>query len=217
MTIAIDKPNAHPTWIKLAFVIGAHLPLAALIVWGSTHLGRAGIAPGGDPYAGIATLVGLLHISFGLVALALRASARFLGDTEEADDFRREGRALVLGGAALVAAGASMVLLSLSGPESAVSATAGLVGTLLLSAIAMILAGARLRQMDELNRALAKEANHLAFVWFSLVGGTWAILAHLGFVYAPTPLGWLTLIWSFSFVAGLVALARRGGFDPVTG
>lgn len=217
MMVITDEPqaNSQKVWTKLGFVLVAHVPLAALIVWGSAQLGRAGIAPGGDPYTGLAMLVGLLHVSFGLVALALRASARFLGNTEEAEDFRREGRALVLGGAALIAAGASMVLLSLAGPDRVVPPTTGLVGALLFNAIAMILVAVRLRLMDELNRALAKEANHLAFVWFSLIGGTWAILAHLDFTAAPTPLGWLVMIWSFSFVAGLVALARKGGFDPM--
>lgn len=126
---------------------------------------------------------------------------------------RREGRALLLGAGALVASGSSLILLSAAGPNGAVSPAGALAGALFLNVLATILAVTRLRGMDELNRAVARESSSLAFTWLSTVGGTWAMLAHLGFVDAPAPLDWLTMLSGFTFVAGLVAFARKGGFD----
>ncbi len=217
MDIATDKagPNWRKAWVKTGFIFGANLIAAVLIG------GAAAALNGGDPFhpvggsAKMAALVGWLHVSFGATAMALRASARFLNDAEEADDLRREGRALLLGGSALIAAGSSMILLSLAGQGSPVPPAGALVAALVLNALAIILVGIRWRLLDELNRALTRESGYLALTWLSLVGGTWAILAHLGFADAPAPLDWLTMIWGFSFVAGLVALARRGGFDKL--
>lgn len=200
---------------KAAFIFGGNLVVAALVLGPIALLTRADPFHPGGVSAGWAAFVGLLHLMFGATALALRASARFLGDAEEAEDLLRNGPALVLGGAALISAGASMVLLSIAGSNGPLSADAVLAGVLSLTVITMILAGIRFRLLDELNRAASREAGYLAFTWFSLIGGTWAILAHLGFADAPTPLIWLTLMWSFSFVAGLVALARKGGFDEI--
>jgi hypothetical protein len=38
------------------------------------------------------------------------------------------------------------------------------------------------------------------------------VLAHVHFTPAPDALDWLTMLHGFSFVAGLVAAARRGIF-----
>jgi hypothetical protein len=67
--------------------------------------------------------------------------------------------------------------------------------------------------MDELNRGLARDASHLALTWMTWFGGTWAVLAHVHFTPAPDALDWLTMLHGFSFVAGLVAAARRGVFE----
>jgi hypothetical protein len=155
----------------------------------------------------------MLHVSFGLTAAAVRASARFIPDTDESDELRRQGRALLLGAAALIAAGSSLILLSIAGPGRLVPPTGGLVLVMLLTIVATVLVAIRLRLLDELDRAVARESGYLAFGWFSFVGSTWAILTHLGFVAAPTPLNWLTMIYGFSLMAGIIALAQRGGFD----
>jgi hypothetical protein len=63
-----------------------------------------------------------------------------------------------------------------------------------------------------LNRSAARESGYLAFTCLTWVGGTWAMLAHVDFVAAPSALDWLTMINGFSFVAGLAAFARKGGF-----
>jgi len=160
-----------------------------------------------------AGVVGMLQISFGLVAAGVRASAEFQPDPEEAGELRREGGALLLGAGALVSSGAALILLSLAGPGRAVPSVIGLWGWLFLSIVAAILVALRWRVLDELNRAAALESDHLAFKWLSLVGGTWAMLAYLNFVAAPSALDWLTMLGGAGFVAGLVAAGRMGVFD----
>jgi hypothetical protein len=160
-----------------------------------------------------AEVVGMLQISFGLVAAAVRASAAFQDDPQEADELRREGRVLLLGAGALISSGAALILLSLAGPGRIVPSVIGLLGWLFLNILAAVLAALRWRRLDELNRAAARESDHLAFKWLSLVGGVWAMLAHLNFVAAPSVLDWLTMLGGASLVAGLVAAGRMGVFD----
>jgi len=207
--------NSHIAWIKVICLVAANLPFWALMLWGTVTLGKIDAGRSGGVSERLAVVVGMLQVSFGLTAAAMRASAHFIGDTDESDELRRQGPALLLGAGALVAAGSSLILLSLAGPGRLVPPTVGLVVVMFLSVLATVLAAIRLRRLDELDRAVARESGYLAFEWFSTVGGTWAILTHLGFVVAPTPLNWLTMICGFSFVTGLVALARRGGFDNV--
>ncbi len=42
-----------------------------------------------------------------------------------------------------------------------------------------------------------------------VLGGSWAMLAHLGFVAAPAPLDWLTLFAVLLFAASFIAVGRR--------
>lgn len=205
--------RSHNARIKIAFQLAVHVPFWTLVLWSKAALIQTG-ALHMDASAHRAMLVGFCVIGFGLIALALGLSAHFLKDSEDAADVQHESRALLLGAGALVSSGASLVLVSVAGPGGLASAAAGLVGAVLLTVCSAVLAAVRLRRMDELNRGVARDSGHLAFRWFAWVGGTWAILAHLQFVTAPSPLDWLTMIHGFSFIAGLVAFARKGGFDP---
>ncbi len=186
-----------------------------LVLWAVFALGKTDPVKAGGASEWFAVVVGLSLISFGVTAAAVRASASFLTDPEDADDLREQGRALLLGAGALIAAGASLILLSLSGPGRLVSPALGLAAVLFLNILATILVKMRWRLLDEMNRAVAHEAGYLAFGWLSTIGGTWATLAHLGYVAGPAPLDWLTMFSGFNFMAGLIALARRGGFEQL--
>jgi hypothetical protein len=156
-------------------------------------------------------------VSFGLTAAAQRASARFVRVEDEAAELRHEGRNLLLGAGALIAAGSSMILLAVAGPDRLVPPIIGLTVAVLLTVATMIFLSVRRQGLDELGRIAERDAGYLAFQWFSLIGGGWGILAHLGFVAAPTPLHWLSMIWAFSFAGGILAAARKGVFDPPGG
>jgi hypothetical protein len=198
--------------LKIVLILGANALIMGLITWWMFALQAGGAyRPGGYSEAA-AAMVGMIHISFGIIAAAMRATARFEPNAEHAEDLRREGNPLLLGAVALIAAGLSLVVLSLAGPDRPIAPMPGAVTAIGLNAFALIVAAVRLRRMDELSREMTRDAGRLAFAWTSLFGGTWAALAHLGFLPAPAPLDWLTLMGGFSFVAGIVALAKRGGF-----
>lgn len=213
MTTDRAVANPYSGQVKLICVLAANVPFWALVLWGTVALEKTGAVRSGGVSERLAVVVGMLHVSFGLTAAAMRASARFLHDTAESDELRRQGRALLLGAGALVAAGSSLIMLRFAGPGRLVPPADGLVVVMFLTILATALVRIRFRLLDELDRAVARESGYLAFVWFSMVGGTWAILTHLGFAAGPTPLNWLTMIYGFSFVAGIFALAHRGGFD----
>jgi len=199
--------------VKGRFLLAAHAPVWVLVLLGIFLLGKTGTVKAGGASEWFAVVVGLSLISFGITAAAIRASADFLPDPDDADDLREQGRALILGSGALIAAGSSLILLSLSGPGRLVPAAAGLICVLFLNILSTVLAARRWRLLDEMNRAVAYEAGYLAFAWLSVIGGTWAMLAHLGFAASPAPLDWVTMFFGFNFFAGLIALARRGGFE----
>jgi hypothetical protein len=214
-----DGPGtrSRDDWIRIAFTLAMNLPFWALVLWATLTIGKTDAVQAGGNAVKWAMVVGVLTVTFGLTAAAQRASARFLRVAAEAEELRREGQALLLGAGALVASGSSMILLAVAGPDRLVSPVAGLTVAVVLTAIAMVLVAVRRRSLDELGRIAERDSGHLAFKWFTLVGGSWAILAHLGFVAAPTPLHWLSMIWAFSFAGGILAAARKGIFDPPRG
>ena len=215
MTIATDKRAAGrgSLALKIVLILGANAAIMGLVTWWIFALQPSGAYRPGGLSETAAGFVGVIHMSFGIVAAAMRATARFEPNAEFAEDLRREGRALLLGAVALIAAGLALVVLSLAGPDRPIAPLPGAVAAIGLNLFATIVAAVRLRGMDELNRTMTRDAGYLAFYWTSLFGGTWAVLAHLGYLRAPTPLDWLTMINGFGFIAGLVALGRRGGFD----
>lgn len=204
--------RAHNSRIKKAFQLGIHVPFWAIVLLAAATLRERGdlTLTASEHWA---IIVGFAEIGFGLIAAGFGASANYLDDSEEGQDLRRERRALLLGAGALVSAGSALILACLTGAERLVPPGAGVTGTLLLNLSATVLATIRLRGMDELNRGLARDASHLALTWLAWFGGTWALLAHVRFTPAPDALDWLTMLHGFSFVAGLVAAARRGVFE----
>jgi hypothetical protein len=215
MAMASNTPaaKARGLGIKLVLIMAANAIGIAVLN------GAIGALTGADMFHGggggsqaAAMFVGLIHVSFGLTAAGIRATARFEPDPEHAEDVRREGRALLLGAVALVAAGTSLVVLGLAGPGMPIAPVPAAVVAQALNAFATILAAVRMRRLDELNRQMNRDAGYGAFFFTSLIGGTWSVLAHVGLVRALAPLDWLSLMAGIGFVAGIVVLVRRGGF-----
>ena len=213
MAIDVSRAHSRNQRVKLAFQLALHVPFWALVLLFASTMDSDSSQRGlSEKWA---TTVGLAEMGFGLIAAGLGASAGLLRDTPEAEDLGRERRALLLGAGALFSAGSSLILMTLAGTAAVVSPATGVWGAITLNVLAALLVAIRAKGLDELNRNVARDAGHLAFFGLSWAGGTWAILAHLQFVTAPTPLDWLTMLHGFSFVAGLVALARKGGFAPL--
>lgn len=184
-----------------------------LFVWGFSALGRAGYlrAMGASEWAAAAT--GSILIFFGLlgslVMSSTHTSANLVDDEMAAEDMRERSRLFLCSFGWMVACGLLLVGLSLAGPERLLSPVVALSGTLILIAVLTMLGIAAWRMSDELGRTLSHETGNLAFYLIIVLGGGWTILAHLGFVAGPGPVGWLTLFIVLLFVASIIATGRR--------
>jgi len=184
-----------------------------LFIWGFSALARAGVlgALGASEWAAAVTGSVLVFFGFlgGLVMSSIHTSANLVDYEMAADDMRERGGLFLCSFAWMVAWGLLQIGLSLAGSGKLLSPGAALAGALVLIAILSVLGIASWRMNDELGRTLSREAGNMAFYLILLVGGGWAMLAHLGFAAAPAPLDWLTLFTVLMFAASFIAVGRR--------
>lgn len=187
--------------------------LCLLVVWGFSALARMGALGmmGGSEWRAAATgsalvILALLGI---LVTASAHTGADLIDDEAAADDMRERGRLFLYSLAWMVACGLLLIGLGLAGPKGVLSPAATLAGALVLIAALSVLGIAVWRLSDELGRTLSYEAGNMAFYLILVLGGGWAMLAHLGFVVAPAPLDWLTMVIVLMFVASFIAAGRR--------
>jgi hypothetical protein len=157
-------------------------------------------------------LCGLALLCVGVVAAA-HARASLLTPEQE-QDTREQGRVTIYSAIWMAVTGLTLVLLTLAGPGGIVSSATALLGSIALLAISAVVTFAIWPRLDELSQAISREAGNAAFYLVFIIGGGWAVLAHLGFVRPATPLDWLTLLILSSFAASFIALGRRGLLKP---
>jgi len=121
-----------------------------------------------------------------------------------------QGRILPYSLVSVGALGLMLVLLSLAGPGEPVAPAVALAGVAVLLAIQVALTLAIWPLLDELSQTMSRETGNAAFYLIVVLGGGWAILAHLGFVPAPAPLDWVTMFTVMMFAASIIAVGRRG-------
>jgi len=184
-----------------------------LVLWGFSALAGAGAlgAMGASAWAAAATGAILIVVaSLGILALAsAHTGADLIDDAVAADEMRERGRLILYSLVWMAACGLLLIVLGLSGPGGVLSPTAALAGALVLIAVLAVLGIATWRLSDELGRTLSHETGNLAFYLILVLGGGWAMLAHLGFVAGPAPLDWLTLFTVLLFAASFIAVGRR--------
>jgi hypothetical protein len=180
-----------------------------LVVW-SLDAGGFGEV-GGSEAAALA--VGAVFLFIGVMMAVGLASpafgARYL-NVEDAGDLREQRPVLWPSAGAMAAWGLMLVLLAVGGPAGSLSPSAALAGAGALLAISVVLTLVAWRVMDELMRGLSTEAGNMSYYLVALVGGGWAMLAHLGFVTAPAPLDWLTILTGLALPASFIVAGRRG-------
>ncbi len=161
----------------------------------------------------IACLVALVYLlTAGAIAIGLvnpKAGARFLNveDPEELDEQRGM---LLYSTIGMAVAGLALLIVALSSKSGPIDPMAALVSYTVLSVLAVFTSLKSIKFQDELMRAVGKEAGSTSFYLVVLVGGTWALLAHLGFVGGPAPLDWLTMFWALMLLAAFIVTGRRG-------
>jgi hypothetical protein len=184
-----------------------------LLFWGFSALGRAGALGAMDASDWVAAVTGSFLVFFASLGTFTVGSAHtgadLIDDEVAAEDLRERGRLFVYSFVWMAACGLLLIGLSLAGPGGVLSPAAALAGALVLIAVLTALGIATWRLSDELGRTLSREAGNMALYLILLLGGGWAMLAHLGLVAAPAPLAWLTLFIVLLFVASVIAVGRR--------
>ncbi len=191
------------------------LGMLALAAWSYGALAGGALPGAMDLSAKAALVLGLTLLGLALLCLAVVGAAHLPGSfltDEQAEDTRDRRRVTLYSAAWMAAMGGTLTLLSLAAPGGPISPATALAGSVMLLGIATAADFAIRPLLDELWQALSRESGNAAFQIVFFLGGGWAILAHLGYVRAPTPLDLVTLFVSVSLIAGTVAVGRRGLF-----
>jgi hypothetical protein len=194
------------------FLILSTLAIAAFLLARAWLVDTVSLAAIG-PSAAVALILGLALLAFGILGLGLAAAAHArlgLQPPEQVETIVEQGRVLPYSCVVIAAMGLMLVLLGLAGPGGLLSTGVALAGVLVLLAIQTGLSFAIWPRLDELSQALSRETGNAAYYLIVVLGGGWAILAHLGFVSAPAPLDWLTMLTVIMFAASVIAAGRRG-------
>lgn len=179
-----------------------------LVIWGFTALARTdvGVSEWIAAVTG-ATLV-VVAVLGGLTTASVHTGLHLVDDEMAAEDMRERGRLMLCSFTWVACYGLLLIGLGLAG-AGVLSPAAALAGALVLIAILTLLTIAAWRLSDELGRTLSHETGNMAFYLILVLGGGWAMLAHLGFVAAPAPLDWLTIFTVLLFAASFIVLGRR--------
>ena len=161
----------------------------------------------------IAALVGLVYVVTTLaIVIGLanpKAGATFL-NVEDAEEIREQKSMLTYSAIAMGGAGAALIVVALGAPGGLIDPVVSLVVYVALSILAVVVSLRSRRYQDELMRAMGQESGAVAFYLLALVGGSWSVLAHLGFVAAPAALDWLTMMWGLLLLATFIVVGKRG-------
>ena len=161
----------------------------------------------------LAGLVALIYLLTGLAVLfglaAPNAGAKFL-NVEDADELREQKSMLLGSGIGMVAMAAALMIAALGGPEGIIAPVPALTAYVVLMLVCVWASVSSWRKQDELMRAIGSQTGALAFYLTALIGGSWALLGHLGLAAGPAPLDWLTMLWAFVLLAAFIAAGRRG-------
>lgn len=192
--------------IQQGFAIGAFL----LVVWCFRSLANTGAMTGSVWAAAVtgATIICIACLG-SLATASANTRANIIDDEAALDEMRERGRLLFYSFAWMIGWGALLILLALAGTTDLLSPMAALGGALALLAVTSGLTVAIWRLMDELDHTLSYETGNMSFYLVLILGGGWAMLAHLGFVAAPAPLDWVTMLTVLMFVASFIVLGRR--------
>lgn len=161
----------------------------------------------------IAVLVALVYlliaIAVGVGVLSPKAGASFL-NVEDADELEEQRSILGYSAIGMAGAGIALAVVALSGPDGLVEPRLALGLYVVLSVLAVWVSLKSWKLQDELMKAIGREAAGMSFYLVLLVGGTWALLAHLGFVAAPRALDWLSMFWALLLLAAFIVVGKRG-------
>jgi len=144
-----------------------------------------------------------------LATASARTNFDLIDDEAAAEEMRDRGRLFFFSFIWIAACGLLLLVMSLAGAGGLLSRNGAAAAALALIAVMLVLKNLVKGLTDELGRTLSRESGDIAFHLMLAVGGGWAMLAHLGYVAAPAPLDWLTMLTLLMFAASFIALGRR--------
>ena len=161
----------------------------------------------------VALFIALLYVALGMLlglgVLHPRTGARVL-NVEDEGDLREQRRIMALSAVSMVVMGVLLVMLALAAPNGPVSQPVALAATVLGAIVLVWFSIRALADMDELMRAVTRDCGEIAYYLLMLIGGGWAVLAHLGYAANITMLDFVTLNFAALLVASYIANGRRG-------
>ena len=216
MTDLTTETTRQPSKIKktvFALLLGGVAGFAATFLFlrfaDSGAVGELGTSREIASLVGLVYLVGAAAVLAGV--LAPKAGANFL-NVEDAEELREQKVMLGSGGIAMIAAGAALIVAALAAPVGPIAGGMALALFVALIALAVFASYVSQKRQDELMRAMGQQNGATAFYLLFFVGGGWALAAHCGFVSAPAPLDWLTMMWGLGLIAAFVTTIQRGMF-----
>ncbi|QZH75480.1 MAG: hypothetical protein JY451_02355 [Erythrobacter sp.] len=207
------QADRNRRWKKAALALG----LGAIAGFAGATLILQFFDSGALPAVGasveIAALVGLIYmLTAAAVAVGVispKSGAKFL-NVEDAEELQEQRGILLYSGIGMATAGLALVAVALGGVAGVIDPAMALTVYIALSVMTCWISLKSWKLQDELMRAAGSETAAFAYYLVLGIGGTWAVLAHLGFVTAPQPLDWLTLFWGLTLLAAFIAAGRRG-------
>jgi hypothetical protein len=209
-----NRSFTGPNFARFLALTGLTLAMFLLIRWALPD--RVSLETLG-PSVAVPLVFGAALVTIAITGLLFTAAAHArLGivPPEQGELLREQGRVLPYSLVVVAAMGLTLALLSLAGPGGLLSPRAALAGVAVLVGIQAALSFAIWPRIDELSQTLSRETGNAAYYLIVTFGGGWAILAHLGFVTAPAPLDWLTMLTVIMFAASVIAVGRRGLLQP---
>lgn len=209
----IEAADKKRRWKKTLFALGLGGVVGFLVAFVTLNVMDAEALPELGESVEVAVLVGLIYIVTALAVtvgiLSPKAGARFL-NVEDAEELEEQRSMLILSAIGMGAAGAALVVVALGGSAGLIDPTVALIVYAVLAVIAVWVSLKSWKLQDELMRAIGSESGALTFYLVVAVGGTWALLAHLGFTAAPQALDWLSMFWGLLLLACFIVIGKRG-------
>ncbi|WP_340587117.1 hypothetical protein [Erythrobacter alti] len=181
--------------------------------FGLMQLADSGALGSLDASREIAALVGMLYVvtaaAIGFGLMSPTAGAKFL-NVEDPEELREQKGMLGNSALGMATAGVALMVLAIAAPAGPIGQGAALAVFAVLMLVAVITSIASMKKQDELMKAVGSEAGAMTYYLLLLVGGTWSLLAHLGFIAGPQPLDWLTMFWALMLLGAFIVTAKRG-------
>ncbi len=161
--------------------------------------------------------LGLIYVIAGTLLTIGSVSPKIGAVTfnvEDEQELHEERPLIATAGAASAMMGVALIILCLSGAGGLIGQPIALGFAVASTIIGVAASIYQFRYMDELMQDLTKETAVWSYYLVSTFGFGWAVLAHLNYLPAPTPLAWINLFYGAVLVAAVIANAKRGLLTP---